>query len=361
MSKERIIISGGGTAGHIYPALAVGHKLKERDPALSLTFVGSTRSLEKRIMEHDKADFIPLKIEGIKGKGLRKIKSLLILPFSFVKSLFILLRLRPQLVIGVGGYSSGPIVLLASWMRIPTLILEQNIQPGLTNKLLVRWVHKAVVSFPDSLPHFKEKGVFIGNPVREEFYALPPKKRNNQLTLLIFGGSLGSHFLNAGMVHALPLLKKEKDRLIIFHQTGEKDLSWVKNSYHQEGFRKVEVNSYFHDMADYFQRSDLVISRAGASTIAELIASQKASLLIPFSHAADNHQALNAAELKKVKGAEVITEKEFNPGIFSDKILHFLDNKEKLDEMEKNLAPLKTEKVADKIADLCFKMMEKGH
>jgi UDP-N-acetylglucosamine--N-acetylmuramyl-(pentapeptide) pyrophosphoryl-undecaprenol N-acetylglucosamine transferase len=359
MKGKRIIISGGGTAGHIYPALAVGQKLKEREPDCILTFVGTTRSLEQRIMAHSNANFIPLKIEGFKGKGFKIFKSLYHLPFSFLKSMGILIRIKPNLVIGVGGYSSGPIVLLASWLKIPTLIMEQNLQPGLTNRLLRRWVRKVVVSFERSLPHFKGKGILIGNPVREEFYTLRPKQRNSTLNLLIFGGSQGSHFLNTSMMHSLPLLKKEKDRLRIFHQTGEKDLEWVKQSYVQEEFKEVTVAPYFDDMASCFQKSDLIISRAGASTVAELIASQKASILIPFSQAADNHQVLNAQELERVNGTEVITEKGFSPEAFSQKILDFLEDKEKINAMEKNLAPLKTEEVADKIANLCLELMEK--
>jgi UDP-N-acetylglucosamine--N-acetylmuramyl-(pentapeptide) pyrophosphoryl-undecaprenol N-acetylglucosamine transferase len=360
MKGEKIIISGGGTAGHIHPALAVGRKIKERAPDCTLTFVGSTRHLEKRIMAHYNAHFIPLNIEGIKGRGFKIFKSLLLLPLSFLKSLVILIRIKPDLVIGVGGYSSGPIVLLASWLRIPTLIMEQNIRPGLTNRLLRHWVRKAVVSFEQSLPHFKGKGIFIGNPVREEFYTLAPKERNGWLTLLIFGGSQGSHFLNEGVVRTLPLLKAEKDHLKIFHQTGEKDWAWVEESYKKEGYAEVKVAPYFKDMAGFFQKSDLIISRAGATTIAELIASQKVALLVPFSQAADNHQFLNAKELEKIKGAEVITESEFSPAVLSQKIIAYIENKQKINEMEKNLAPLKTEKVADRIADLCFELMEKG-
>jgi len=356
--KRKIVISGGGTAGHIHPALAVGKKLKDRDPDCTLTFVGTTRQLEKRIMTHYNARFIPLNIEGIKGRGLKIVRSLLLLPLSFLKSSVILLRIRPDLVIGVGGYSSGPIVLLASWFRMPTLIMEQNIRPGLTNRLLRRWVRKAVVSFERSLPHFKGKGIFIGNPVRDEFYSVAPKTRNGWLTLLIFGGSQGSHFLNEGIVRTLPLLKTKKDRLKIFHQTGEKDWAWVEGTYKKEGYCEVEVSPYFKDMASYFQKSDLIISRAGASTIAELIASQKAALLVPFSQAADNHQFLNAKELEKIAAAEVITESEFSPELLSQKILGYIENKRRIDEMEKNLAPLKSENVAGRIVDLCFELME---
>jgi UDP-N-acetylglucosamine--N-acetylmuramyl-(pentapeptide) pyrophosphoryl-undecaprenol N-acetylglucosamine transferase len=359
MINKRIIISGGGTAGHIHPAIAVSQKLKEREPGIVLTFVGTTRALEQRIMASYRAKFIPLRIEGIKGKGIKMIKSFFFLPFSFLKSLLILVRIKPNLVIGVGGYSSGPIVLLASWLKIPTLIMEQNLQPGLTNRLLRRWVEKAVVSFPQSLSYFGEKGIFIGNPVREEFYTLVPKQRNNMLTLLLFGGSQGSHFLNTCMMKTLPLLKKEKERIQIFHQTGKKDLDWMRENYARQGFEKAVVEPYFEDISNYFQKSDLIVSRAGASTIAELIASQKASVLIPFSQATDDHQVLNARELERVSGAEVITEDEFSPEAFSQKILGFLEDKEKINKMEKNLAPLKTDKVADKIVDLCIELMGK--
>ncbi len=358
MKERKIIISGGGTGGHLYPALAIGEKLKERAPHLQLTFVGSSRAVEKAIMERQGVDFISLKIEGLKGKGLKSIKSLFLLPISLVKSLAILLSLKPSLVIGVGGYSSGPIILLASWMRIPTLILEQNLYPGLTNRLLIPWVKKAVVSFQSSLPYFKGKGIFVGNPVRKEFYGLPPKERNCKFTLLIFGGSQGSHFLNQEIVASLPLLKKEKKNLRIFHQTGKKDFEWVKNGYAEHHFEEAVVARYFFDMADYFQKSDLIISRAGATTIAELIASQKASLLVPFSQASDNHQVLNARELEKISGAKVLLEEEFTPEVFAQKIFFFLKNRESINQMEKNLASLKKNRVAEKIAALCFELME---
>jgi len=359
MKERKVVISGGGTAGHIYPALAVGNKLKEKESNLLLTYVGSSRSVEKEIMAHHKVNFIPLKIEGIKGRGLKTINSLLLLPCCFIKSLSILLRLKPDLVIGVGGFSSGPIVLLASWMKIPTLILEQNLHPGFTNRILLPWVKKAVVSFRNSLPYFKGKGIFIGNPVRESFYHLPPKQRTSSLTLLIFGGSQGSHFLNKAVTSTLPLLDKEKDNLIIFHQTGEKDFEWVKASYSQAGFDTAIVAPYFFEMASYFQKSDLIISRAGATTVAELIASRKASLLIPFSQAAENHQLFNARELERLQAAEVVLEEEFSAQLFADKISYFLKKKEKISQMESRLAQLQTENVAERISDLCFELMRR--
>jgi UDP-N-acetylglucosamine--N-acetylmuramyl-(pentapeptide) pyrophosphoryl-undecaprenol N-acetylglucosamine transferase len=358
MKERRIIISGGGTGGHLYPALAVGQKLREKDPRVHLTYVGSRRSLEKNLMDRSEAHFVAMKIEGLKGRGLKSLKALAILPFAFLKSLAILLRIRPDLVIGVGGYSSGPIVLLASLIKKPTLILEQNLCPGFTNRLLLRWTKKAVVAFENSLAFFKGKGVFLGNPVREEFYSLRPKQRMKDLTLLIFGGSQGSHVLNEAMTAALPLLQTEKENLRIFHQTGKADFDQVKSSYIQNGFEEAVVSPYFFEMASYFEKSDLIISRAGATTIAELIVSQKAAILVPFALASEDHQTKNAREIEKVGGARVILERDLTPQLLAEKILFFLKNKEKISAMERNLAALKTDRPAEKIANLCFELME---
>lgn len=357
MSQKNIIISGGGTAGHIHPALAVAEKLQARSPDLHIIFVGTTRELEKKIMDRYKADFIPLKIEGLKGKGIKTIRSLLILPYAFFKSLVILIKKSPVLVIGVGGYSSGPIVLLAALMKKPTLIMEQNSIPGFTNKTLIPWVSKAAVAFESSLPYFKGKGIYTGNPVREEFYNLPPKQREDRFTLLIFGGSQGSTFLNQGMTEALPFLIQYRANLIIFHQTGKKDHSWVKNAYAEKAFFQATIEPYFFNMEEYFQKSDLIICRAGATTIAELTAAKKASLLIPFAQAADNHQLYNAHELEKAGGAEIITEDEFSPQKLADKIIDFLENKPKITQIEHKLSSFGSNKAADKIIEICFDLI----
>jgi len=355
---QRVIISGGGTAGHLYPALSVGKRLRQR--GYKITFVGSTRKLEQSIMKHYHADFIPLKVEGLKGKGISVIKSLLILPYSFIKSFFLVIKIKPCLVIGMGGYSSGPIVLISSLIGIPCLIMEQNLYPGLTNRILVPFVQKAVVAFKKSLPEFKGKGELLGNPVREEFYSIKPKKRGNQLTLLIFGGSQGSHFLNQNIIKSLPLLTEVKNRLEILHQTGEKDIKWVKEKYLQFGFDSAVSSSFFFDIYKYFQKSDLIVCRAGATTIAELIASQKPSILVPFSFSAENHQVLNARELERIKGAEVILEKDFTPEKFFSKIKYFIDHRDKLDQMTHQLEKLKVKNPAEKITALCVELMKKN-
>jgi UDP-N-acetylglucosamine--N-acetylmuramyl-(pentapeptide) pyrophosphoryl-undecaprenol N-acetylglucosamine transferase len=357
MSAKAIIISGGGTGGHIYPALAVGRKLRERDPAVALTFVGTGRDVERKIIEQSGLGFIPLRIEGLKGKGLKAVKSLFLLPFSFFKSLAILRRLKPRLVIGTGSYSSGPIVLLASLKKIPTLILEQNVHPSLTNRLLRRWVRKAVVAFEATLPAFQGKGLLLGNPVREDFYGLKPKERERKLTLLIFGGSQGSRFLNRAVTSTLPLLREEKERLVIIHQTGTEDAAWVRKCYDESGFGNATVAPYFHNMADCFGKADLIICRAGATTIAELMAGRKAAVLFPFAGATENHQTWNAQELERIGAADIVLETEFSPELLARKIRHFLNNIDEITAREKKLAAWSLSRPAEKIADLCFELM----
>ena len=360
MRERRVVISGGGTGGHLYPALAIGEKLRSREPSLRLTFIGSHRAMEMSLMERQGVDFVPMRIEGLKGRGWKSLRTMAMLPFACARSLAILLRLRPALVIGVGGYSSGPVVLAASLMGIPTLILEQNLTPGFTNRLLTRWARKAVVAFENSLGDFKGKGVWLGNPVREEFYRVRPKPRTPELVLLIFGGSQGARILNRTMTAALPLLAPAKGRLRIIHQTGTADFETVKAAYAVSAFADAEVSPFFHDMAERFGTAGLIIGRAGATTIAELIVARRAAILVPFAGAADDHQAKNAGELARVGAAEVILERDLSPERLAARIMFYLDNGERITEMENNLAALRTDRPADRIADLCFALMEAG-
>jgi UDP-N-acetylglucosamine--N-acetylmuramyl-(pentapeptide) pyrophosphoryl-undecaprenol N-acetylglucosamine transferase len=358
MTKRGIVISGGGTGGHLYPALVVGRRLLTMAPGLALTYVGTRRDVEQKIMSEHGVRFIPMRIEGLKGRGLKSLRGLVLLPLAFAHSFLILIRTRPTLVVGVGGYSSGPIVLLASWLRIPTVILEQNARPGFTNRLLARFVRRAVVAFPSTLPAFRGKGVCLGNPVREEFYALPPKKRTGMLDVLVFGGSQGSHFLNERVAAALPLLAAAKSRLRLAHQTGPNDLERVRSAYRANGFDGAEVAAYFPSMAAYFGRTDLVVCRAGATTLAELIAARKASILVPFAGASDDHQTGNARELEAVGGAVVIPEAGATAKALAARILSTLDRPEELDAMERNVARLQAEDPAGRIAALCFDLMK---
>lgn len=357
MRATRVVISGGGTGGHLFPALVLGRKLSERDPRLLLTFVGSGREAERAIMARHGAEFVPMKIEGLKSRGLRSLRGLALLPGAFLRSLVLLIRLRPRLVIGVGGYSSGPIVLLASILRIPTLILEQNARPGFTNRVLLGWVRKAVAAFDSSLGEFRGKAVALGNPVRDEFTAVTPKPHGNRLSLLILGGSQGSHFLNLAVAAALPRLAGSRDKLEIVHQTGAADRETIAEEYRRNGFDTAEVAPFFDEIAARYAAADLLICRAGATSCAEIIAARRASLLVPFAGAADDHQTRNARVLEAAGGAEIVAEDERTTDRLIERILFFLDHPERLSEMERSLEPLRKPDAADRIAGLCFELM----
>ena len=360
MRTRGVVISGGGTGGHLYPALVVGRRLLALSPGLALTYVGTRRDVEQRIMAEHGVRFVPMRIEGLKGRGLRSLRGLLLLVPAFAHSLAILCRTRPALVVGVGGYSSGPIVLLASLLRVPTVILEQNARPGFTNRLLARFARRAVVAFPSTLPAFRGKGVHLGNPVREEFYALPPKERTGRLDILVFGGSQGSRFLNDRIIAALPLLAAAKGRLRFVHQTGPDDLERVRAAYAAAGSADAEVAAYLPGMAARFGRADLVVCRAGATTLAELIAARRAAVLVPFAGAADDHQTANARELESVGGAVVIPESEATPGRLAALILGFLERPGDLEAMERSVGRLQVEDPAGRIASLCLGLMKRA-
>jgi UDP-N-acetylglucosamine--N-acetylmuramyl-(pentapeptide) pyrophosphoryl-undecaprenol N-acetylglucosamine transferase len=249
-------------------------------------------------------------------------------------------------------------VLTAAWLRRPTLILEQNVRPGFTNRKLTRWADQAVVAFAESLPHFRGKGVRLGNPVRPEFYDLPARPAGPRLRILVFGGSQGSHVLNRALIEALPELAGRPDRPIFVHQTGPADLASVRLAYARAGLGDAVVEAYFDDLPARIGGADLVIGRAGATTCAELIAAGRASLLVPFAGAAEGHQAGNAAALAAAGGAEVLAEAELTPGRLAGAIRGFLDNPARLERMAAALRPLRTPDAAAHIADLALSLMK---
>jgi len=359
MRTRRVIICGGGTGGHLFPALVLGRALRAQDPAVEITFIGSDRPAERDLMTRQGVPFISLRIEGLKGRGLRSLRALFLLPAAFWKSFRILRRVKPDLVVGVGSYSSGPVVLLASLMGRPTLLLEQNVQPGFTNRRLLGRARKVVAAFETSLPYLKGKGVVLGNPVREEFAGLPRKIHEGRFDVLIFGGSQGSRFLNTSVTAALPFLVRWRERLRIVHQTGAADLRAVRRCYAESGFDDAVVEAFFDDMPERFAAADLIVARSGATTCAELIAARKASILIPFAEAADDHQRLNAEELFRVGGADVILESEWTPQRFALTLVNMIARPGRLAAMEAGLAALAVEDSAGRIAGLCFELMDR--
>ena len=309
----RALIAAAGTGGHIYPGIAVAKEILRRDPKAEIRFVGTARGLENRLVPQAGFELSIIDSAGLKSVGARaRARGLAKLPRSFLAARQIIRDFKPDVVIGAGGYVSGPVLLTAALMRLPTLVMESNALPGLTNRTLARFVDKAAVSFEASLPFFRGKGVVTGNPVRREFFEIPARQRDaSQFSILVFGGSQGAHAINEAMVAALPDLKVHRDKLRITHQTGEADFEKVREGYLDAGWgERADVRRYIDDMVLSFADADLVICRAGATTTAELIASGKAAIMIPFPLAADDHQRKNAEALEVNGAAKMILQKD---------------------------------------------------
>ncbi len=363
----KIIIAGGGTGGHIFPALAVARKLKETIANVSITFVGTVRGIESKIIPKEGYDIQFIRSEGLVGKDLvSTVRSVSRVPLSLMDSRRILKEIDPDMVMGVGGYSSGPVVLCARLMGIPTLIHEQNTLPGLTNKLLGKFVDTVAVTYHESMKYFSpEKTYLTGNPVREDILKGDRNRGcknfslNKELfTIFIFGGSSGASNINHAVGESLVYLEKFSENIQFLHQTGEKDFDAVKEIYSSKGF-KGTVLPFAYEMADAYAVADLIISRAGATTLAELTACGKAAILVPYPHAAGNHQEINARKLWDVGAAQMIFDRELNGKTMADMITYLLEDPEAIGEMERTSQSLGSFEATNKIIDLIIGLLKK--
>ncbi len=313
----RVLIAGGGTGGHLYPGIAVAEELMRRDESHVVTFVGTARGLESRAVPALGYGLDLIRSAGLKGKSLWALgRGLLLLPLSALDAWQVLSRRQPQVVVGVGGYSSGPVLLLAALRGIPTLLMEQNTAPGFTNRRLARWVRAAAVSYAETLPFFPGTGFVSGNPVRREFLrhaaaADDDVSPEGPVRVLIMGGSQGARAINDAAVAAVPLAAAHGPQLAVTHQTGERDLAGVRERYVRAGVTAT-VEAFFHDLDARMHAADIVVARAGASTLAELTVLGRASVLVPLPTAADDHQRKNAQVLASAGAAEVIDEAELS-------------------------------------------------
>ena len=306
-----VLIAAGGTGGHLFPGIAVADELRRRDPNRLIVFAGTPRGLESRIVPRAGYPLELLPILPLNAVGLRRmVQGLLALPLGLARARSLVRRLQPEAVLGVGGYAGGPVVLVAALSGVRTVILEPNVEPGFTNRRLRPYVDRAACGYEETLGAFGSKGVFTGNPVRGGFASLGRKAHQAPLTLLAFGGSLGSRVLNRALVAAIPHLPGA-GRLRIVHQTGEAMLGEVETAYRVAG-REAEVLPFLDDMERHFAEADFVCSRSGATTCAELCASGRASVLVPFAQAADDHQRRNAETLAAAGAARMIEEKNLN-------------------------------------------------
>ncbi|HEX8091535.1 MAG TPA: undecaprenyldiphospho-muramoylpentapeptide beta-N-acetylglucosaminyltransferase [Blastocatellia bacterium] len=353
----RVIIAAGGTGGHIYPGVALAHEFKRRDPDTEILFVGTPRGLESKIVPREGFKLELIQVGALKGVSIfEKTKSLGQLPVSFVSALRILRRFKPNVVIGVGGYSSGPTLLMASLLRIPTMIVEPNAMPGFTNRSLARFVDAAALTFEDARKYFGGRGVVTGNPVRGDFAHLKKKERGEKLHVLVFGGSQGAHAINAAVVGALPLLAEKNDLLAITHQTGERDFDEVKSGYREAGFEGADVRPFIHDMARSFEQADLLLCRAGATTAAEVAAAGKAAIFVPFPFATDDHQRKNAEAFERAGAGRLILQRELTPERLAEELIRLIENPDEIGRMEEASQRLGRADSAERAADLAMKV-----
>jgi UDP-N-acetylglucosamine--N-acetylmuramyl-(pentapeptide) pyrophosphoryl-undecaprenol N-acetylglucosamine transferase len=357
----RVLIAAGGTGGHIYPGIAVAKEIMRRDPASAVRFVGTARGLETRLVPQAGFELSIIESAGLKNVSLAAwVRGSLLLPKSIFGARRVIRDFRPEIVVGAGGYVSGPVLLAASLMRLPTLVMDSNALPGWTNRVLARFVDKAAVSFQEALPYFRGKGVLTGNPVRSEFFEIPAKQRDGaHISLLVFGGSQGARAINEAMIAALPGLESQKGLLHVTHQTGEADQEKVRGGYEAAGWQdNAEVRPYLDDMVSEFAKADLVISRAGATTSAELVAAGKAAIMVPFPLAADDHQRKNAEALQAAGAARMILQQELTGERLANEIESFLAAPAKINDMETASRKLARRDAATAAVDLMEELIE---
>jgi len=362
MMADSIVIAGGGTGGHLYPGIALARTIMKHDPDIDITFIGTRQGIESRVLPREGLKLKTIYSGGLLGKkGLGKIVNWLKLPVSLLQSAAFLLAHRPRLVVGVGGYVSGPVGLSAWLLRIPLLIHEQNTVPGATNRWLGKIADRVAITFASSKKYFPAcKAVETGNMIREEFTRGTEAQTAaaKKFTVLVLGGSQGAHSINAAVLKALDVLQPVKERLHLIHQTGQADEAEVQETYTRHGF-SAEAQAFIFDMAEQYQKASLVICRSGATTLAEVTALGIPSVLVPFPFAAHNHQVHNARELESGGAARVILDHELDGGQLAAIILEGMEHPERLREMAENSFRLGRRDATESVRRLCMDLMHR--
>ena len=357
MSELRILIAGGGTGGHIIPALAVAHELVERHKA-EVLFVGTARGLELRLVPEAGFRLRLIAVGPLKNVSLAtRLRTMLQLPRSIIECRRLIREFKPDVVFGVGGYASGPAMAAALWLKVPTMIFEPNAMPGLANRLVGKKVQAAAVNFPAAAAWFSNSEV-TGIPVRPMFFTIEPPT-GEAPHLLVFGGSLGARIFNIHLPAILPALLDAVPGLTVLHQCGTRHLDVTQAAYAASGAdpARWQVCPYFDDMPARFAGAHLVMARSGASTVAELAAAGKPALLVPFAAAADHHQRSNAEAMVAVGAAVMLQEKELDePGRLLATLTGLLTDKDRLAAMSAaartQAHPAAAERIADRLAEL---------
>ena len=358
----RVLIAGGGTGGHLYPGIALARELKRRDPLTEVWFVGTAAGIEARVVPREGFELDLIRVAGLKGKNrVERAIGFGLLPIATLDALAVISRRKPDIVVGVGGFASGPVLLFAALLGYPTMLLEQNALPGITNRLLARVVRAAAVNFDAALAFFPRTGFVAGNPVRPEFFPAQNEEANDRFSkprnaarVLIFGGSQGAHAINVAMVEAASRLAASGIRLTITQQTGERDLDLVRDAYQRAGLA-ARVEAFIFQIDREMKSADVVICRAGATTLAELAASATPAVLVPLPTATDDHQRKNAEVFGRAGAALVIEERELQtalPGVLAALVTE-PDRLKRMSEAARTLArPDAAERIADRLETL---------
>lgn len=360
----RLLLTGGGTGGHLFPAVAAAQALKLRQPDSEVLFLGTRRRIDTTTLAQYGFASGSIRSYGLKGKNVLELfKALAILPLSILQAMLAIRRFRPDAALGVGGYVTGPVMLAARLSGVPTIIHEQNSVPGMANRKLGRLVDTVCVSLPGSESYFPaEKTVLTGNPVRQNILELArtEPQPGDRFTLLVLGGSQGAHAINQLVCEACcsgnyPAVAK----MTIIHQTGQNDCHWVDQQYRQAGIN-ARVAPFFNDMTEVYRDADLLVSRAGATTLTELAVLGKPAILIPYPYAADDHQSRNAAYYAEGGGAVRLAEKELTAEQLAGVIGELAGDRQHLAAMASAMRRLAIADAAEKIVDVCLRAAQGG-
>lgn len=362
----KIMVAGGGSGGHVNPAIAMANSLKKKYPDAEFLFIGSKKGLENDLVPKAGYKLICIPIKGFSRKrGLSKIGPYMVLIAGMIKSFFIVLRFRPDIAFGTGGFAAGPVLYWTSLFNIPTLIHEANVLPGVTNRLLSRKADITAISFPESRKYFKKakRVELTGNPIGEKMLCTDRVESRQSLCLnkneklvVIMGGSQGAKPINDAVIEMLNDLYKESDFHLVF-APGKRHYEEVKKNVISD-FRNVEITSYIYNTHEVYNAADLIINRAGAMTLSEITAVGIPSILIPSPYVAENHQEKNARALEIKGGCEVLNDEELTGSVLYEKIISIINDREKWEKMKQASAAVGLRDASDKISVLFDELLK---
>jgi UDP-N-acetylglucosamine--N-acetylmuramyl-(pentapeptide) pyrophosphoryl-undecaprenol N-acetylglucosamine transferase len=348
----KLLIAGGGTGGHVFPALAIAKEWLSRGAKREVLLVGTQRGIEMKLVPQAGLPLETIRVAGLKGKGgTTLLKNLVMLGTGLGDAFDVLRRHKPVAAFGVGGYAAGP-MLLAAWLHgIPNVIFEPNAEPGFTNKVLARLAKRIATGYEISAQGWGAKAIVTGCPVREEFFSIQPRKAEKPFRVMITGGSQGALPINRTFVDAMDLLATRKSELQIVHQTGERDYNAVRTAYARREML-AEVVPFLTNMAERFAWADLIVCRAGAITAAEIAAAGRAAVFIPFGRATDSHQLRNAQEMVNAGAGRLISEPELTAERLAREIFSLLDQPQEIARISTKARSLAHPDAAREIVDL---------